>query len=100
MKNEILTVVAKVEAQEEYIELIKNECLALLAPSRREKGCLHYNLYQAKENPAIFMFYETWQSREDLDNHLDSPHCTRFDNTTSGKLAKPEEIILLSRLEH
>lgn len=98
MKNEIVTVVAKVEAESAYVELIKDECLALVAPSRLEKGCLSYDLYQAQENPAIFVFYEHWESREDLENHLESAHCLRFDNNTGGKLAKPEEIIFLSKL--
>ena len=98
MENEIVTVVAKVEAANAYVELIKDECRALVAPSRLEKGCLNYELYRSQENPAVFIFYENWQSREDLENHLQSPHCLRFDQNTNGKLDRPEEIIFLSKL--
>lgn len=98
MKDETVTVVARVEAQIEHLELVKAECLALVAPSRREPGCLRYDLFQAQENPAIFIFCEEWQSRDDLEAHLESAPCARFDANTVGKLAEPEEILFLSRI--
>jgi quinol monooxygenase YgiN len=98
MESETVTVMAKVEARPEHIEQVKEECLALVTPSRREEGCLTYDLYQAEDDPAVFLFYESWRSREDLERHLESPHCTRFDRNTSGQLAAPEEIVRLRPL--
>jgi quinol monooxygenase YgiN len=47
---------------------------ALVEPTRAEAGCLSYQLYVSAVDPATFITVETWNSREDLDAHLQSPH--------------------------
>ena len=37
--------------------------LALVEPTRKESGCLCYNLHRAKADKVQFMFYEQWASR-------------------------------------
>jgi quinol monooxygenase YgiN len=93
MKREV-SVVARVRALEGMAERVREECLALVAPSRREKGCINYDLHQSADDPALFLFYENWTSREDLERHLETAHALRFDERTEGMLAEPEEITL------
>jgi len=66
----------------------------LVAPTRKEKGCINYNLYQSTDDPTLFIFYENWESRGDIEWHLTMPHCSIFDERTEGLLAEPEEIVL------
>jgi quinol monooxygenase YgiN len=42
--------------------------------SRKEEGCLWFDLLQAKDNPDIWLFYEAYKSKEDFDKHLKLPH--------------------------
>ncbi len=70
----MLTVIAKVKANPSSIEKVSNELQKLVEPTRNEKGCVDYSLYQDNDEPTIFMFYENWESREDLDNHMISLH--------------------------
>ena len=68
MKN--LTVVANFQAKPGKEVELKQILLNLVAPTRKEAGCLSYDLHQSPEDPAKFLFYETWASKAQLDVHL------------------------------
>jgi quinol monooxygenase YgiN len=92
--NSKVMVVARVRAKPGLETKVKDECLALVGPSRAEKGCINYDLYRAIDDPTLFVFYENWESREDIERHLEMPYCSAFDEQVDGRLAEPEEIIL------
>ncbi len=92
MANGKLTVLARVRAREDALETVKRECLALVAPSRAEEGCINYDLHQSETDKTLFLFYENWVSREALERHLLRPHSLRFDERTEGLLAEETEI--------
>lgn len=92
MTNSKLTVLAHVYAGADAVETVKRECLALVAPSRAEEGCINYDLHQSSANPALFVFYENWASREALERHLEMPHSLLFDERTDGLLAAETKI--------
>ncbi len=52
-----LTIVAKIEAKSDKVELVKAELLKLIAPTRKEAGCIQYDLHQDNSNPAVFVFF-------------------------------------------
>jgi quinol monooxygenase YgiN len=56
-------------------------------------------LYQSTEDPTVFVFYENWESLEDIERHLESPLSHSFDKNTAGMLAKPEEITYLKKIK-
>ncbi|MBV9958342.1 MAG: antibiotic biosynthesis monooxygenase [Acidobacteria bacterium] len=93
-----VTAVARVRARAGAEERVKRACLALVAPSRGEAGCLNYDLHQSADDPALFLFYENWESREDLERHLESKHSVQFDESTAGLLAEPEEVTFWEKL--
>ena len=47
-----VTVVAKVVAKRECLETVKAELLKLIAPTRKEEGCLEYTLHQDNSGPC------------------------------------------------
>ena len=65
-----VTFVAKPNQEEKLKELLS----AMVKPSKKEDGCINYNIYQYKDNPRKFMAVETWRDEEALDNHKKSPH--------------------------
>jgi quinol monooxygenase YgiN len=69
-----LTIVAKVVAKKGAVEPVKAELLKLIAPTRNESGCIEYILHQDNENPAVFIFYENWESGASLEQHMNSDH--------------------------
>ncbi len=87
-----LTVVARIRAKPGLEEKVKAELLALVAPTRSEPGCINYDLHQSLDDESLFLFYENWVSRKDLDDHLKTPHLEAFLGKTEELLAEPVEI--------
>jgi quinol monooxygenase YgiN len=77
--DEQLSVVARLKAREGMEDRLREELLSLVEPSRKEEGCLSYDLHQAIEDPSLFYFYENWASQQDFDEHLQRPHVQEFD---------------------
>ena len=87
-----LTVVARIRAKSGLEDKVKGELLNLISPTRKESGCLNYDLHQSQEDKGLFLFYENWTSRQDLDDHLKTPHLQAFLGKSGELLAEPIEI--------
>jgi quinol monooxygenase YgiN len=83
-----LTIVADIHAEPDKVELVKSELQKLIAPTLEEEGCLQYDLHQDNENPAHFLFFENWESRDLWQNHMSAPHIEAFGPATEGAIAK------------
>ena len=83
----MLTIVANIHAKPDKIELVKAELLKLIDTTRAEDGCIQYDLHQDNEDPAHFMFYETWTSRELWQTHMNAPHLAAYGAATAGAVA-------------
>jgi quinol monooxygenase YgiN len=79
-----LTIVANIKAKADTVEQIKTELQKLVGPSRKDAGCINYDLHQDNKNPAQFLVYENWESPEALQKHLDAPHFKAFSAATEG----------------
>lgn len=79
-----LTIVANIKTKADKIDLVKAELLKLIDITRAEAGCINYNLHQDNENPAHFMFYENWESRELWQKHMNNPHLKDYMAATEG----------------
>jgi len=69
-----ITVVAKITAKNDAIEVVKAELLKMVAPTRQEEGCMEYRLHQDNGDPAVFVFYENWKNLACLEQHVKSRH--------------------------
>ncbi|AKI00342.1 hypothetical protein IMCC20628_01626 [Hoeflea sp. IMCC20628] len=83
-----LTIAANIKANPDKIELVKKELEKLLAVTRAEAGCINYVLHQDNDNPAHFMFYENWESRELWQTHMNAPHLAAYMQATDGAVAE------------
>ncbi|WP_420413546.1 putative quinol monooxygenase [Roseibium sp.] len=83
-----LTIVANITAQPDKIELVKTELLKLIDITREEAGCINYDLHQDNENPAHFLFYENWETRELWQAHMKAPHLAAYLAATEGAVAE------------
>lgn len=77
---------------------LQRQLVALVAPTRKEEGCIQYDLHQDNGQPGRFVFFENWTSRELLDKHLASPHLTAFLNRADELLAEPPRILACTKL--
>ncbi len=83
-----LTIVANIQADPGKIDRVKAELEKLIAPTRAEKGCLQYDLHRDNENPAHFMFYENWESRELWQVHMRAPHLAAYRKAVEGAITE------------
>ena len=65
---------------------LERELRALLAPTRREPGCLAYELHRDPEHPGKFMFYEKFKNQAALDEHVNSSYFKDFLNYRATKV--------------
>ena len=93
-----LTVIAILKAQPGKEAVVKQELLALIAPTRKEAGCINYDLHQDEENPARFIFHENWASKEQLDAHLARPHLQALMAKAGELLAEPPQLIMAGKI--
>ncbi|MEA2062898.1 MAG: putative quinol monooxygenase [Gemmatimonadota bacterium] len=94
MAEKKLVVVAVVKAKAGMEEKVRQECLALLAPTRVEEGCFNYDLHNSTGDKTTFMFHETWAGKQALDKHLATPHLKAFVQKTENMLAAPLEVTM------
>ena len=93
----ILTAMVKAKAGEEAA--VKEVLLSLVEPTRKEPGCLCYNLHQSKADPTQFMFYEQWASKEAIDAHGKTPHMKALGGKLKDKTDKGGGVVLYELLE-
>ncbi|MGC9941130.1 MAG: putative quinol monooxygenase [Verrucomicrobiota bacterium] len=74
MSVKTVTVVATFQAKPGKTEELKKALLALIDTTRKETGCINYDLHQSPEDPAKFLFHENWTSKSHLDAHLKNTH--------------------------
>ncbi len=94
MSDNNLTVIAQIKVKEGLEEKVKEELSKLMAPTRSEPGCTVYDLYKSADDKCLFMFYECWKSKRDLDEHLQKPHIKTFMKKTEGMLKETLEVSL------
>ncbi|MEM5789887.1 MAG: putative quinol monooxygenase [Syntrophobacteraceae bacterium] len=93
-----ISVVAKFRAKAGMEVDLKNLLMTLIEPSRSDEGCINYDLHQGTGDPAVFVFYENWQSREHLDRHSATSHVQNFRLKAKDLLAEPPELILMNMI--
>ena len=81
-----VTIIAKIVAQQEFIEAVIAELLKLVLPTKKEHGCIEYTLHQDNQNPALFIFYETWESAAAIEKHINSDHYKAYAKALDGML--------------
>ena len=79
-----LTIVANIHAKSDKIDLVKSELEKIIAPTLTEKGCINYEMHQDNENPAHFLFFENWESRELWQAHMEKQHLKDYMAASRG----------------
>lgn len=79
-----LTIVAHIRANPNKIDLVRSELEKLIPITRAEEGCIQYDLHQDNADPAHFLFYENWESRELWQSHMGNKHLKDYMNATDG----------------
>jgi quinol monooxygenase YgiN len=88
-KNAV-TLVVTLRAKEGQHILLEAELRALIAPTRKEEGCLQYDLHRCADQPGTFLFHEVWETRDHHTAHTRTPHYLRWNARKDALLASRE----------
>ena len=90
--SDAVRVVVKVVARTETTAEITAIVLKLAAHSRKETGCVSYEVLQDTSNAEIFFLIEEWTSAAALDAHNKTAHFHEAVSKSQPFLAKPLEV--------
>jgi quinol monooxygenase YgiN len=74
MSQGTLRVIARLVARPGKEEALRSLLMGLIAPTRKESGCITYEMLQNKENSREFTFVEEWQDEAALKAHFATDH--------------------------
>lgn len=75
----IETVPGKADA---FLEATKE----LIVETRKENGCIDYQLFKNDEQDNSYVFIEEWETKEALEKHSTSAHITAFRTNTADSV--------------
>jgi quinol monooxygenase YgiN len=99
MGNKQITVVVRLKARSGREVRVRQELLALLAPTRAEDGCINFDMHEAPDDPTLFLFHENWVSEEALKRHFETPHIRRWITLAETLLAEPLDLTRWRKVE-
>ena len=76
------------------IEVLKK----LVIETRKEEGCIQYDLFEDNRNKGVFFIHEIWESNEDLHKHQVSDHMMRCRESISTFLEQPNAVYVGNKL--
>jgi quinol monooxygenase YgiN len=90
LPEEAVTLIVILRVKDGQDALLEAELRALVTPTRREDGCLKYDLHRGSEVPGTFLLHEVWASREHHRLHTNTPHFLRWNARKDALLAARE----------
>lgn len=92
MPQNTLRVVARIIAQPDNIDEVRSCLSDLIEPTRKEPGCISYELLQNKSDPSDFTFVEEWESDDAVDAHLKTDHLQNAVSRVTGLITTAPDI--------
>jgi quinol monooxygenase YgiN len=72
------TLIVRLQTKEDAGAKFEAAFAKAVGPTRKEKGCLVYQLDRDTKKPGAYLVYERWQNLAALEAHLQSPHITNL----------------------
>jgi quinol monooxygenase YgiN len=87
LSKDAVTLIVLLKSREGQEPLLEAELRALVGPTRREQGCITYDLHRGSDVPGAFLLHEVWASRDHHRLHTQTPHFIRWDARKDALLA-------------
>jgi quinol monooxygenase YgiN len=87
LPREAVTLVVLLKAREGQEPLLEAELRALVGPTRREEGCIVYDLHRGADLASAYLLHEVWATREAHRLHTQTAHFIRWNARKDALLA-------------
>jgi len=92
MNEEKIVLIARLKVKADKFKEAKAAALALVEPSRKEAGCINYDIHQSIEDETVFFWHETWVNKAALDQHFATSFFGEFFKIVEHIAAEPPQI--------
>jgi quinol monooxygenase YgiN len=89
-----LFIFAEIKPKPVYFKAAQQAIIDILDQTRAEIGCLAFNLFEAPDQGALYLF-EEWQDQDALDHHHAQPYTVSVFEDYKEWLAQPPRILPL-----
>jgi len=59
-------------------DYVRSFLIRLMDVSKKDEGCITYNIHESTENPGEFMLYSVWKNESSFEQHNNSPLMLEF----------------------
>jgi quinol monooxygenase YgiN len=87
LPKDAVTLIVILRAREGQETLLEAELRALITPTRKEDGCLRFDLHRSVDTPGALLLHEIWATREAHTEHMHTPHFLRWNARKDALLA-------------
>jgi len=99
MSTKPLTLVVIFQARPGKETELRKVLTALVAPSRKDAGCLNYDLHASLDEPGKFIFHENWATRPHHEAHVATPHIQALLPRIEELCVAPPQIMMCQRID-
>lgn len=89
---------ATLKSKPEFTREVKAFLQHMVTESRKDAGCIQYNLHQGIDDTNLFIFQEIWESKAALDAHNRQPLIREFLELVQTKLQEAPAVYLTDRI--
>ena len=86
--------IAYLSVDPSHLVAFRTAAQQLVECSRKDAGCVQYDLHQETGNPGAFVIYEVWQSEALWRDHINAEHISAF-KAAAQKLAIVSKLVPL-----
>ncbi|MFC6520226.1 putative quinol monooxygenase [Undibacterium arcticum] len=94
----MIKIMARISSRADSASALGKILRDLVDPTRREPGCVSYDLFQNNDDPLEFVTIEHWTDQAAADAHLTAPHVVAAIANAGDLLAQPPAIHRYTRI--
>ncbi|CAF1293663.1 unnamed protein product [Didymodactylos carnosus] len=92
MDTTTIYLIADCYALPDKIEVVRQILESLIEVSRKEVGCIRYELFENLQDKTHFTIIHRWQSEDIVENHFTAKHTLKATEMLKDILAKPTDV--------
>ncbi len=96
--TETLTIVARIVAAPGQADALADAMAPLVEDTRKEAGCLQYDLHRGTETPDLFVFVEEWETKPLWEAHMSGAAIQAFRERIDAGMIAESEVMQLNRI--
>jgi quinol monooxygenase YgiN len=94
----MIHVMARITVKPEFAAQARDIMRTLVAATRKEAGCLAYELFQRPDAPHVFQTVEQWTDQAAADAHMATSHVGAAIAAAGPMFSAPPDILAFTKL--